>query len=924
MSSTFPKGSEWHKWDLHVHLPGTKLSDGYTCTDGSEPLDKFCDMIEQSDVAVIGITDYFNVEGFFNFIDKFYTKYPDSSKVFFPNIELRLNESVNPAQEEVNVHILLPPDIKREKATEILSKLKTEITDGNTRHKTCSELAATDYRSATVTRESIESAITETFGKKIDQQDQLLIVTAANNDGLRARRGSSRKQNISDQIDKFSDGYFGGSQNTAFFLDEHRLEDDEQIIRKKPVFSGSDAHNFNDLDNWLGKSVSDSTTKKEVTWIKANPTFTGLQQTLIEPEERIKIQDLEPDQKEPYKRIAKVTFDGTNDFPAELVFNDNLASIIGSRSSGKSALLAYIAHAVDPQDTIARQMAAQEEQDRSKIGPAAGKTWSGVSAITCQVEWAVGESATGRVIYIPQNYLYSISKRPEEITKKIEPVLFARYSDIKAQYDKTTTDVVGANETIRTATAQWFDYDKEIRGLREDIINLGDKKAIETARAAYKTQIDELKEHLSLSQEDIEKYQEIAGQISQKKTRLSAITSEKSVIAPFYDDTGTSPKTQNINPEVSFRPALFSLPVKLSDDINTIAETATTKLKTDVSATVLAYRQGLDDEAEKLAQEITDIQTANSDLIEKNQQNVQLAKLVQDYARQTTIIDSIDAKEARIKELEIKKQEQVEKINGAILIRSEAFRALSQVFSTTPQDRTEMTFGVEIDFSKDDVEEVTSKYNRQENSTYIQDDTVDFVKLRREVGSFLEYMDTSQKLRTGQDKKQVAIASLCTTERVRFTASLEGDKIGGFLPSSMTPGKQALFALTLILDESDDAWPLLIDQPEDDLDSRSIYEYIVPYLIERKRERQILMVSHNANLVIGADSEQIIVANRHGADRKNRDNKTFDYLTGAIEESKPKTTSQHILETCGIREHAIDILDGGKEAFEKRKNKYKI
>lgn len=924
MSFTFPKGSEWRKWDLHVHLPGTKLSNGYTRTDGSEPLDKFCDMIEGSDVAVIGITDYFSVDEFFNFLDKFYTKYPDSSKVFFPNIELRLNESVNPAQEEVHIHVILPPDITKEKATEFLSKLKTETTDGNGRHKTCSELAtASEYKAATVTRGNLEEAIHLAFGIK-DRQEHLLIVTAANNDGVRPARGSRRKENITDEIDKFSDGFFGGSQNTDHFLQTTRFEDNGLAALAKPVYSGSDAHNFADLTSWLGKSIADSNTKKEVTWIKANPTFAGLQQTLIEPEERVKIQDLEPDQKEPYKRISKVTFSGTNDFPAEIVFNSNFASIIGSRSSGKSALLAYIAHTVDPEDTVTRQMAAQEEQDRSKIGPAAGKTWSGVSAITCQVQWAVGESATGRVIYIPQNYLYSISKRPDEITKKIEPVLFARYPDTKTQYDKTTTDVAGANETIRTATAQWFDYDKEARGLQADIINLGDKKAVEAARTACKAQIDEMKKHLSLSQEDIEKYQEISGQISQNNTRLTSIASEKGTLAPFYDDNGTSPKVQNINPDVTFRPTLYNLPVKLSDEINTIIETTAGRLKTEVEVKILAYRRGLDQEAERLTQEIVDIQGANSELIEKNQQNVQLAKLVADYSHQSVVITSIETKEDRIKDLGTKKQEQVEKINGAVLTRSEAFRALNQVFSATLQERTEMTFGVEIDFGKDDAEEVTSKYNRQENSPYIQDDCVDFTKLRREIGSFLDYMNTSQKLRTGQEKKQVAIASLCTTERIRFTALLEGDKIGGFLPSSMTPGKQALFALTLILDESDDAWPLLIDQPEDDLDSRSIYEYIVPYLIERKRERQILMVSHNANLVIGADSEQIIVANRHGADRKNKDGKTFDYLTGAIEDSKPKIVSQHILETCGIREHAIDILDGGKEAFEKRKNKYKI
>ena len=125
------------------------------------------------------------------------------------------------------------------------------------------------------------------------------------------------------------------------------------------------------------------------------------------------------------------------------------------------------------------------------------------------MERGVGESENGRVIYIPQNYLYSISKRPEEITKKIEPVLFARYPSIKTQYDKVNGDVSGANDTIRTAASQWFDYDKAIHDLKTEISNLGDKKAIEAARNSYKNQIDELKKHLSLSQEDIENYQKI-------------------------------------------------------------------------------------------------------------------------------------------------------------------------------------------------------------------------------------------------------------------------------------------------------------------------------------------------------------------------------------------------------------------------------
>jgi len=141
----------------------------------------------------------------------------------------------------------------------------------------------------------------------------------------------------------------------------------------------------------------------------------------------------------------------------------------------------------------------------------------------------------------------------------------------------------------------------------------------------------------------------------------------------------------------------------------------------------------------------------------------------------------------------------------------------------------------------------------------------------------------------------------------------------------MTPGKQALFALTLIINESHEAWPLLIDQPEDDLDSRSIFKTIVPYLMRRKVDRQILMVSHDANMVVGADSEQVIVANRHGEDRKNRNDQMFAYLSGALEWTAPvDEQAEFILESCGIREHAIEILDGGEDAFQKRRDKYKM
>lgn len=119
--------------------------------------------------------------------------------------------------------------------------------------------------------------------------------------------------------------------------------------------------------------------------------------------------------------------------------------------------------------------------------------------------------------------------------------------------------------------------------------------------------------------------------------------------------------------------------------------------------------------------------------------------------------------------------------------------------------------------------------------------------------------------------------------------------------------------------------PLLIGQPEDDLDSRSVCDVLVKDLMQRKRERQIIMVTHDANLVIGADAEEIIVANRHGDDRPNKHGRMFDYVSGLLEYIKPRNRhAKFVLESMGIREHACELLDGGTDAFQKRKDKYRI
>jgi hypothetical protein len=141
----------------------------------------------------------------------------------------------------------------------------------------------------------------------------------------------------------------------------------------------------------------------------------------------------------------------------------------------------------------------------------------------------------------------------------------------------------------------------------------------------------------------------------------------------------------------------------------------------------------------------------------------------------------------------------------------------------------------------------------------------------------------------------------------------------------MSPGKKGLVLLQLLINLSDEEWPILLDQPEDDLDNRSVYEDLVKFLKQKKIKRQIIIVTHNPNLVVGADAEETIVANQSGQEA-GRDNKKFrfEYVSGALENAfeLTQTIEPAILLRKGIRQHVCEILEGGQEAFQKRESKY--
>jgi energy-coupling factor transporter ATP-binding protein EcfA2 len=114
--------------------------------------------------------------------------------------------------------------------------------------------------------------------------------------------------------------------------------------------------------------------------------------------------------------------------------------------------------------------------------------------------------------------------------------------------------------------------------------------------------------------------------------------------------------------------------------------------------------------------------------------------------------------------------------------------------------------------------------------------------------------------------------------------------------------------LYLAIDKEDDR-PLIIDQPEENLDPKSIFDELVPLFREVKSRRQIIIVTHNANLVVNTDPDQVIVAN------------CGPHRIGLL---PPISYESGGLENPSIRKHVCGILEGGEEAFKERAKRLRV
>jgi len=939
----FPKGSEWRKWDLQIHVPGSKHANQYSTKEGVDVWEKFIEYIKNSDIAVFGITDYFSVAGYEKFRDKISNIEELKNKLFFPCVELRLDISVNKDSEQLQCQLIFDSnyDINKIKDFLVHLPLKNKKPNGSVAYCTDKDIGdCGGYDKISITKEELENSLKNSFG---NDHPFLIAGVASGMGSNRAIANSNIKKGLSDIFDDFCDLFFGCEENREYYLDESRYENKSLKAKAKPVVSTSDCHTLEDCKNKLGKKYPVPNNEGEdlerygFSWIKADPNFEGLRQIIFEPFDRVAFGYEKPDSKKSYYLIDKVRFldnTGQDNFSSDAIeINQNLVTIIGGKSTGKSLFLYYIAKTIDRKEVETRfadlSEASQYDFDKS-------------ADFNFEVVWADGasmylkntESSNGsderKILYIPQNYLNRLSEENtgsrDTINKFVRDVLL-QDEDVRENYESNLTRIKGFSKSILTSIANLYQIKQEIEEAEESIKQLGEVNGIKTYIAQLKKEADDIKSKSGISDQEIKGYEALLEKENEANTSIAVLSDDKKSLVSFQQNLMQQLESlEKLSYEQRSYLGNDEVKKKFTEEFAKIGQlktdllTVTDEVINFANSRIVAYRE----ELEKIKKELTPFMA-------KVKLQDELKKKNRAISDEQNKLNKIDLEKKKLESKKDLYEKEKKFLIGTYQQIFDIYDVVRNEFKRYENKFEDISLNVSVGFNEkvfneEVIDAFLNKRDIKRNISSIswKDEYEYHFDPNKHLSFISEIFNAvvDEKIKTVRNRaaKDAAVKILENYFDLDFKISYKNDSL-----DKMSPGKKGLVLLRLLIDLSKEEWPILLDQPEDDLDNRSVYDDLVSFIKHKKKKRQIIIVTHNPNLVVGADAEQVIVANQEGQE-KGRDNKKFkfEYISGALENSfeLPEAKQKAILFRKGIRQHICEVLEGGQIAFEKREKKY--
>jgi ABC-type Mn2+/Zn2+ transport system ATPase subunit len=981
----YPKGSEWRKWDLHVHTPKSIIQ-GYG-GDNTAAWDAFIQKIASlpAEVKVIVITDYLFCDGY----EYILTRRSEISNIelIIPNIEFRLNTfsgTENNSQRH-NFHVLFDPSVSvsdiseqflnclssgykvedksewqqtptRRSLAELGKQMKAAAPAGNTVHaKSDIEVG---FDSITYERDHIVKLLQKNCFKG-------KYVTAI---GYSEWDQSRWDQSAAEKRDLINSANFCLTRSD----DPAKIgENREDLIQNKLnsiVLHSSDAHEL----QRVGASLL---------WVKADPTFAGLKQILNEPVSRIFIGATPPNYKHDHKVITKISIPVSNGWFVDnfrLDLNRDLITIIGGRGSGKSALAEAIAYGAGSKDDSENAFLKKSAKHKTPItGSKIYLEWGDGS----KTDFEIGklEQDRGLVQYLPQGAVEELCSHDnsDKLRKQIENVIFQALDE---------TEKMGASDfdELRSRILCDFQYEKDqvsaalkaingkIQGLTIIIKSLPEK---ENQLKEKKLELDRLTKSLpELPPEDKKGQEELSKLMESKKlfeskiielqsvlTKISEIEIKvkifKGKISEFKQDIDGLLVGADITESGAFEVTINESQIKIVLD----------KKKTDIAAKVTTLKEGSRvDVADLLSVTVSELlfdnlQSLNKGIDDKQKTTraFETSKIKYQQQRKTVfdLSNSIKVLETEINKIKAESAPEKDRLQkkrvdlyasyfGLLknekLKMAELYEPLqSSLLAGTDTDK-KLVFEAQINYQLSqhiksglDIIDRTRKGNFRESNTIkkvLNDMSDEFFRgdyekdiiqaqLKKILDSFTN-LDGELILIDDQLRENKTIEDfdnwLFDPSYFEIVSSLQFDGTDLYL---LSPGQKGIILLMLYLEiDKADYRPLIVDQPEENLDNLSVYKDLIGYFRERKQYRQIIMVTHNPNLVVNTDSDQIVVSNYHG-----KKTPRLEYCSGSLEDQAKAIPDVPVEDLeDGIIEQVCSILEGGETAFENRKRKYQI
>ena len=1019
------RGSLWNQWDLHVHTPasfhwsGQKFEGDPSSDENRKLVDQMIEAMNAAEPAVFAIMDYWTFDGWFALQRRLKEQgAPALKKIVLPGIELRL---AAPMKGRLNAHVLFSNEIGEQALHDFKSALKIELVNRPLSNQALIDLA----------RQTGEDKLGKHGFTKADVDAQ---------DGKALLAGSIiaelNPDSYKDAIAKVPNGHaigfmpFDTSDGLAEIKWDEHYAYAMNLFQNSPIFetrnqdlhaafsgertegnskyfanfqaglkgiprlavSGSDAHCFIGTPGDNDKRGYGDFPSGKKTWIKADPTFRGLRQAILEPAKRSfvgdkpsKLQEVESN-KVYYIDTLEVVKTGNKPDIGEwldgcdIPLNPDLVAIIGNKGSGKSALADVIA-------TLGNSKQSKHfsflRRDRflGKTGDPARHftgtlTWRDESTEARPLNELPSEEKAELVRYIPQGYFEElcnehVSGKSNAFEKELRAVIFSHTNEEMRlgalDFDQLTEQ---QEHSLRNRMGE---YRKELTSTNASIVRIEEQLQpieLEKLTDLLLVKSKQIEEHEKLKPVEVasptdaldpEQKQAAEGLVATNQ-KIEAAKKRSQVIAT--NSTGLAKQQKaiaNVREQLRLIQRAFSQAYEnVSDDLKQLgiewSDVAAIDIKTNIlddkSATIAKEQGGFRSEAEKIAEELnayTEAQQRFTAKLNAPQQQFEV------YQRQLTEWDRRLAEltgtptepetkvglETRIKQIELLPEQRKQLEEKRLTLSSEIFDTLD----AQRKAREELFKPVQDLIQKNSL--IREDYRLQFQATLAasSESVADqlFVLIKQIWGEFRgqdEAISTIRKLFDNHDlnSKEGALRLVAALqEKVLEAATASGATVGifnlvkkgqsassvydliygmNFLEprysllfqdtqiEQLSPGQRGALLLIFYLLVDKGRTPIILDQPEENLDNETVFRLLVPVLSEAKKQRQIIMVTHNPNLAVVCDAEQIIYAKFDRAA-----NSTIGYVSGAIENSD-------------LNSIVVTVLEGTKPAFDNRSGKY--